>query len=108
MKTFPSKLIPSNKHLFPKYKFNREVCKLRQKVVDYLYSGEKGGLDLKVSSDSNYNFKNINKEVVNQVIKELEDLGWKTKLVYADTTLLIYEDEKELDETHKNGEEIDC
>lgn len=98
MKSFPAKLRPENREKFSEYKFNREICKLRQYIVDYMYSGDTNGLDLKSSTDSNgqYEYSTINKNVIDYVCKELQDLGWKTQLAYGDSTLFIFKDKSEL------------
>ena len=97
MKSFPEKLKPQNKIYFKEYKFNRELCKLRQKIVDYIYSEEKGGFDLKSNTDNNqYSYSHIDDKLIEAICNELNSLGWKTKLLYGDTTLFIYNDESEL------------
>ena len=109
MKEFPKKLIPGNREKFTEYKFNRELCKLRQKVVEYLYSGDKGGLDLKSSKDGNglYDYSNIDERLIATVRNELEKLGWKTNLAYGNTTLFIYEKDDEIPHSLQQSEEID-
>lgn len=108
MKSLPDKLIPRNKKLFSSYRFNRELCKLRQQVVDYMYSEEKGGFDLKSSRDSQgqYSYSSIDEKLVEAIRSELHILGWKTKLAYGNTTLFIYENERELPDM-SDIEEID-
>lgn len=98
MKSFPDKLRPQNRSKFSEYLFNRELCKLRQKVVDFLYSQEKGGFDLKSTNDSNgqYNYSHIDDKLIEAIRNELHTLGWKTKLAYGDTVLFIYDNENEL------------
>lgn len=108
MKTFPDKLKPQNRIHFKEYRFNRELCKLRQKIVDYMYSEEKGGFDLKSSVDDNnqYSYSHIDDKLIEAARNELHILGWKTKLAYGNTTLFIYDDEKELPNMD-DGEVID-
>lgn len=98
MKSFPDKLKPQNKSSFGEYKFNRDLCKLRQRIVDYLYSGDKTGFDLKLSQGDNnqYNYSHIDTRLVEVVTEELKSLGWKTKVAYGNTTLFIYTDNEEL------------
>lgn len=99
MKTFPIKLRPENRERFvAEYRFNRELCKLRQRIVDYLYSGDNKGFDLKSSTDSNgqYEYSTINRDLVDAVCKELQTLGWNTELAYGETTLFIFKDRSEL------------
>lgn len=98
MKTLPDKLIPENKQKFDEYRFNRELCKLRQKIVDYMYSGDTRGFDLKTlhENDSLYTYSHIDIKLVKQICKELNEKGWKTKIAFGNTTLFIYEREEEL------------
>jgi hypothetical protein len=97
MKTFPDKLRPCNKYKFVEYKFNRELCKLRQKIVDYMYSEDNGGFDLKSSTENGlFSYNHIDEKLIETIRIELHDLGWKTKLAYGNTTLFIYSDEKDL------------
>lgn len=99
MKTFPDKLRPENRDRFvTEYRFNRELCKMRQRIVDYLYSGDNKGFDLKSSTDSNglYEYSTINPEVVDAVCKELQTLGWNTEFAYGETTLFIFKERSEL------------
>jgi len=99
MKTFPDKLRPENREKFvTEYKFNRDLCKLRQLIVDYMYSGDNKGFDLKSSVDSNgqYDYSTISRELVDRICSELQKLGWNTKLAYGETTLFIFKDVSEL------------
>ena len=108
MKSFPDKLRPQNRSLFNDYLFNRELCKLRQKVVDFLYSQEKGGFDLRSnSSDGQYNYSHIDDKLISSIRNELHTLGWKTKLAYGDTVLFIYDNENELPSTVDDVETIE-
>jgi len=107
MKTFPDKLTPANKNRFKEYKFNRELCKLRQKIVDYMYSGDTKGFDLKQTQENGmYNYSTIDNELVDAACKELESLGWNIKLAYGGTTLFIFDDKSELPQI-SDMEEID-
>lgn len=99
MKGFPDKLRPENReHFIIEYRFNRELCKLRQRIVDYMYSGDNKGFDLKSSTDDNgrYEYSTINRNLVDAVCKELQVLGWNTELAYGETTLFIFKERSEL------------
>lgn len=99
MKSFPDKLRPENRDKFStEYKFSRDLCKLRQRIVDYMYSGDTKGFDLKYSTDSNgqYDYSTISKNLIDNVRKELHDLGWNTELAYGETTLFIFKERSEL------------
>ena len=78
MKIFPDKIKPQNRNKFIEYKFNRELCKLRQSIVEYLYTEEEnkikkenyklGGFDLKeVNTNSLYNCKHIDIKLVQKI-----------------------------------------
>lgn len=104
MKGFPSRLIPTNRDKFPQYRFNRELCKLRAKVVDYMYSGDTGGMDLELQPD-------IKSELLEKITTELHILGWKTLLEFGDSTLFIYTDDNDLPQIvrdNKNNVFLDC
>jgi len=97
MNAFPDKLRPENKNRFKDYQFNRKLCKLRQRIVDYMYSGDTKGFDLKQTQDNGvYNYTSIDQSLVDAACKELESLGWNTKLAYGNTTLFIFSDKSEL------------
>lgn len=99
MKSFPDKLRPENRENFmTEYRFNRDLSKLRQRIVDYMYSGDNKGFDLKSSTDSNgqYEYSTINNDLINAVCKELQNLGWNTYLAYGETTLFIFKHRSEL------------
>lgn len=109
MKSFPDKLRPENRELFStEYRFSRDLCKLRQRIVDYLYSGDNKGFDLKstVDSDGQYQYTTIQKDLVDVVCKELHDLGWNTEFAYGFTTLFIFKERSELPRM-SDMEEID-
>lgn len=108
MKQFPDKLCPKNKHLFNEYKFNRDLCKLRQRITEYLYleygtnnTGKKGGFDLKSVTDEKgqYSYEHIDDVLIDTIIFELNILGWKTKLAYGRTTLFVYENDEDIPDT---------
>lgn len=97
MKKFPKAFNPKQKNKFPILLQERRLIVLREKVMDYVLSGNKNGLDLCCSSNGdNFDYQKPNQNDVKKIISELEKIGWKTKLAYGDTTLFIYENESEL------------
>lgn len=99
MKSFPDKLRPENREQFAtEYRFNRDLCKLRQRIVDYMYSKDNKGFDLKSTTDSNgqYDYATIDKDLVTSVCRELNSLGWNTELAYGETVLFIFKERSEL------------
>lgn len=100
MKSFPDKLRPENRDKFPSYLLNRRLCKLRQLIIDYMYSGDTKGFSLteSLSENSNgYEYGNIyGSEIISVICKELEILGWNTKLAYGNSVLFIFKETSEL------------
>lgn len=100
MKSFPKKLTPKNKDSFLLYKKNRDTCFFRKRVLEYMYSGSRDGIDLTIEGSNAYGSNasmeySIDSSIVNTIREELHELGWKTKLCFGDTFLHIYsEDEK--------------
>lgn len=94
MKSFPTKLVPQNKNKFSDYRFNRELCYLRKKIVEYMYSGDEKGFDLTTPIHNNTtdnDYKTINSLLIEKIRNELHSLGWETTLCYGDTLLYIYD-----------------
>lgn len=113
MKSFPDKLRPENRKQFKEFEFNRELCKLRAKVYEYIISMDMKGFDLKESQTSNreYSYSSIDKSLVDGICAELEELGWKTKIAYGNTVLFIYNKESELpkmSDAEEIGDLEDC
>ena len=98
MKSFPDKLCPENRKSFPDFKKTRELCKLRQRIVDYMYSKDSDkGFDLKTNNNyEQYDYTTTDKTLIEIICKELNTLGWNTKLLYGNTTLFIYKNDSEL------------
>ncbi len=111
MKEFPTKLVINNIDKFKEYKFNRECCKLRQNIIDYIYTFEtnkkQGGFDLKNNNEGYISNKIIDINIIKRICKELEDLGWKTKMAYGNTTLFIYKNEDDIPTNINEMEIID-
>ncbi len=101
MKSFPDKLRPENREHFLEYKFNRDLCKFRAIVYEYIISevvSQPGGLDLKTKQDMHgeYTYGHVEESIVDTICEELQNLGWKTKKAYGNSVLFIYKHEKEL------------
>lgn len=108
MKEFSDKLRPENRKQFSEFRNNRELCKLRQRIVDYLYSENTNGFDLKTNHGSEqYDYTTTNKNLIDIIQKELQTLGWNTILAYGGTTLFIYKEKSELP-LMSDMDEIDC
>lgn len=87
MKDFPTKLIPSNLPSFKEYRQKRNICKLKQKIYEFMLS------------DDFINNKNRGFEIMNlgftsyeieSVIICLKNLGWEAELGLHNTFLFIY------------------
>lgn len=92
MKSFPTKLVPQNKNKFSEYRFNRELCYLRRKIVEYMYSGDEKGFDLTTPLHNRMNNEyTINPLLIEKIRNELHSLGWETTLCYGNTVLYIYD-----------------
>ena len=108
MKTFPAKMIPDNIEKFGQFCENRQLCYLRENILNYIYEKlpaeliqvaltgierrELKGFDLTVNSTGDeYNLKTINMNLVNKIRDELHALNWKTKVGYGNTVLFIYD-----------------
>jgi hypothetical protein len=79
MNKFPSCFKPSKLNIQKRVN-ERIKSKLRVKIYDYLIFNSKGGI----------NIENIDGKCVEQVIDELENLGWKTRIFYRGTILFVY------------------
>ena len=103
MDRLPDKLIPKNQSQFSEYKLQRELRKLRQRVVEFMVNnertqdGKRTVFDLKsVSSNDMYSYAHIDDRLIESIRSELHTLGWKTKTAYCNTTLFIYDNEDEV------------
>ena len=99
MREFPSKFTPANLAQFNQYKYDRDICYLREAIYEH-YLSEKPEL----KGDPYRPFENsfdlqqfFNKrqpirfsEMVKAICNELEKLGWKTFIGYNNTALWVY------------------
>jgi hypothetical protein len=104
MKSFPSKLTPDNLNNFYKYNINRQTCYLRRAIYEWMLTDnftkpetkDQNGntiypercFDLQGLSQS----KNIiySDDSIQTICKELNDLGWLTKVAFSNSALYIY------------------
>jgi hypothetical protein len=92
MKEFPEKLKPKYRHLFDELAFTQQLEEWRKKVFSYIINHETRGLTL-----TNDNYQKIDNKILNVIIEELSQLGWKTKLAFNGTVLFIFEQEEEIE-----------
>jgi hypothetical protein len=94
MKEFPPTLKTENKDNFAKINHERLKCYLRRDLYEHIIShteNEYFSLD-----DFNRRVGNMEKtnELIDELIPELTNLGWKCQKAYGDTGLFIYSTEK--------------
>jgi len=89
MKHFPSKVGPSNIEHFKQYHFQRQLCYLRKEIYEWMISPaffehNERCFDLQLKGYSN--------DTIESVCKELEELGWYTRLAFNNSALYIYKE----------------
>ncbi|GAF77758.1 unnamed protein product [marine sediment metagenome] len=95
MKSFPNKLLPTNKINFYSYRYNRVLCYFRKEIYEHMLKGDENNyfeLD-RFSKQYLDNDTNTLKKMTTRIIQELETLGWKCKTSFGDTGLFIYSSE---------------
>jgi hypothetical protein len=87
MKDFPSKLTPQNITNFLKYKQNRDVCRLKQKIYEFMLTS-----DFVNNKNRGFELQEFGRmpDVLNSVIESLKTLGWETEIALHGTFLFIY------------------
>ena len=94
MERFPTSLSVNNKKNFPSLHHKRVKELLRIDIHDHiLYHEEKEYYSLD-KFISRYNNPKLIKDICYELVKELEDIGWKCSLSFGDTGLFIYENDK--------------
>lgn len=95
MKNFPLTLKNENKKNFEAINYERLKCYLRRDLYEHIISHtqeEYFSFDT-FCSNKFINNKQINK-LIDDLIPELNLLGWKCQKAYGDTALFIYDSEK--------------
>ena len=95
MKKFPSNLNLKNKENFKKIYNRRLKCYLRRSIYEHIIKNEENNY---FSIDEFKNEKKVEdseiiKEIISELIVELNRLGWKCKLAFGGTGLFIYSGE---------------
>lgn len=99
MREFPAKFIPGNLAQFQQYKYERDICYLREAIYEY-YLNEKPevkGDDFK-PFDNPFDLQKFSAErnpprfteMVKTVCGELEKMGWKTTIGHNNSALWVY------------------
>ena len=91
MNSFPSEINKDNKENFNNLYNNMVLSVIREDIYKLLISrkDENEYVDL----DKYYSKYGKNTNIIDNIIVELNQLGWKTKLSFGDTGLFIYSTE---------------
>lgn len=93
MKDFPTTLNVKNKDNFKNLNKDRLKCYLRRDIYEHIISHEES--DYFSLDDFNKRVNNmfLTKELVKEILPEIEKLGWKCKTSFGGTGLFIYSTE---------------
>ena len=91
MKDFPKKLTPQNIEKFQQFRTNRDACKFKQIIYEFMLSddfisGKNRGFELSISGLP----KKSIPVIVPLIIESLKKLGWEAELAIHNTHLFIY------------------
>lgn len=94
MKEFPECLNVKNKESFRDITYNRILCYLRKQLYEHIIGNDENNyFDFDKFRKSYSITQDDNNKMVNTVVKELTELGWKCKLSFGGTGLFIYSTE---------------
>ena len=95
MNEFPSILNVKNKEKFPEIYYDRVLSYIRRDIYEHVIKEEENNyFDLDIFQKK-YNLSTeVIDKIVQEIMKELENLGWNCKLSFADTGLFIYSTDK--------------
>jgi len=94
MKEFPQFLNIKNIELFKDIRYNRIVCYLRKQLYEHMIGNDENNYFDIDKFSTTYNVKLDDKDqMINKIITELSQLGWKCKLSFGGTGLFIYSSE---------------
>ena len=91
---FPSKLTPANTDMFKNYLYHRTLCYLRQEIYEFMLcrKDEKMFFDYDgFSKRRDVTIKLVN-DMVDELVTELNKLGWSCQKAYGNTALYIIGD----------------
>jgi hypothetical protein len=91
MNSFPKEINKDNKENFNELFKNMVLCLIREDIYNLIISrkDENEYVDL----DKYYSKYGKNTKIIDDIILELNQLGWKTKLSFGDTGLFVYSTE---------------
>ena len=93
MDKFPDYLSVSSKHLFSSYMETNIMSKLRNKIYEFILTGNEDDyfvLGNFYRSENINNNTQLTTRITDTIINELTALGWTTKLAFGGTGLYIY------------------
>jgi hypothetical protein len=90
MKEFSNILNVRNKENFAKVNYDRLKCYLRRDLYEHIISHEEKDYFSLDEFNKRVNNINLTRQLVNEVIPELENIGWKCKTSFGGTGLFIY------------------
>ena len=94
MDKFSLNIKPENKDTFSELRYEKNINILRREIHDFIIEGKEDDFFDIVIFDKRINKDmKTTKKMCEQVITDLNELGWKTKLSYGDTGLFIYSSE---------------
>ncbi len=95
MKEFPDRMSIKNVKLFNTFNYDRVKQYMRKEIYEFVLNRAK---EDEYFALTNFNTQYLNnlqicKNMVKELIPEIEQLGWKCKLGFGETGLFIYEKE---------------
>ena len=94
MKTFPSILDVKYKDNFPDVYYNRVLFYIRRDIYEHIISEDENNYFDLEKFQKKYKLSTENRDkLCQEIVKELEKLGWKCRLSFGDTGLFIYSSE---------------
>ena len=94
MKNFPDKIKPENKNNFDSMNYERVKCYLRRDLYEHIISHEeKDYFELDAFNKARINDMEKVRQMADELVIELEKLGWKCQFSYGGTGLFIFANE---------------
>jgi len=88
MKNFPNKLKVENKENFEQYNYDRTIAYIRRDIYEFMI--ERKNENVYFDFDKYQRNKKIIETIIETIIKELLNIGWKCKISFGGTALFIY------------------
>ncbi len=104
MKFFPKTLNVENKNNFLKLKYGRCNCYLRRAIYEHIISHEeKDYFSIEEFNESKVHDMKMSQKLIDEIVPELIELGWKCKKAYGNGGLFIYSTEKPPKNCYEEG-----